>query len=156
MELTTKCYLIVNFTSLAVIPNKVKVVYDNLQFEMPVKIESVEEIYASFNLSWFRYIAPKFGTKKTTLDVEFDDTLVYSVEYELMAGHGEIDMSREIFSDYYINDITLICPTQKTGNWQKCEVLIKKTPQEITLKNGVFGKKYSVGGQEITDIGYFF
>ena len=44
---------------------------------------------AFFNLEWFKYYAPKSGTRILSLFIYADNTRIASVEYQLTAGRGE-------------------------------------------------------------------
>lgn len=151
-----KCFLNIKFDNFATIPEKIKVLCGSYEFEKAVNTADVANIYAFFDLTWFKYFAPKFGTKEIKIEVEFDGYWVTEINYLLTAGRGEVDVTPKTIStgsnEYFNDDIAIICPTQATEHWRTCEILIKKAPNEVIIE-GVEGDMYWVSDIAMSNIG---
>ena len=88
-----------------------------------------------FNLEWFKYYAPKNGIKTLKLSVYANDVLIANVEYQLYAGHAEVEFGTpidglelgfDIDEVNFVNDIVVWAPTQYTRHFGNFEVLALK------------------------------
>lgn len=100
------------------------------------------------SLDWLKYFAPKSGTRNIYLDlcinndIEIDKT-IKGIEFELTAGHGEVDTrasASKIDWEFdwfpFAEEIAVICPTQKTRHNENAEVLVLKNSAEFWAGEG--------------------
>lgn len=80
-----------------------------------------------FNLEWFKYYAPKSGTRTLKLLIYDNNTRIASVEYQLYAGHAEVELPVRTFEingiTYKEGDYFRVCPTERTKHWSNVEML---------------------------------
>ena len=108
-----------------------------ISFTLPLyfsKLASDQLDGVFFNLEWFKYYAPKNGIKTLKLSVYANDVLIANVEYQLYAGHAEVEFGTpidglelgfDIDEVNFVNDIVVWAPTQYTRHFGNFEVLPK-------------------------------
>lgn len=88
-----------------------------------------------FNLEWFKYYAPKSGTRTLQLSIYDNNTLIARVEYQLYAGHAEVEFGTlidglelgfDIDEVNFVSDIVVWAPTQSTKHFRNFEMLALK------------------------------
>lgn len=90
-----------------------------------------------FNLEWFKYYAPKSGTRTLQLFIYDNNTRIASVEYQLTAGRGEVELPVRTFEingiTYKEGDYFRVCPTERTKHWSNVEFLATQDTDNYLL-----------------------
>lgn len=80
-----------------------------------------------FNLEWFKYYAPKSGTRTLQLLIYDNNTRIASVKYQLYAGHAEVELPVRTFEinskTYNEGNLFRVAPTERTKHWSNVEML---------------------------------
>lgn len=152
-----KCYLDIAFEQgSSTIPSKVTILYSDKEFTQAVYLSqlSTEQLDGCyFDLSWFKWLAPKYATKTITLIIQYDGVNMRSIQYIITRGKGEVVLnpSTIIFgiedenADYIdktfnVDDICNLAPTQLTPHWRACEFM-SRTSDVSLLIGGILASK---------------